>query len=296
MPPRRPRIPQPPWRDFRFAYPGVSRRAGGVSLGINLNPDKRCNFDCVYCEVDRRSEPRAHRVDLPTLRAELRTLLDLWCTGRLFDHPPFVAVPPALRRLNGIAFSGDGEPTTCPQFVSAVETVLALRDELAPAGTKIVLITDSASLDRTNVRAGLVRLAQGAHEIWAKLDAGTEAQYHAVNRSRVPYERILQNIESTARSFPVFIQSMFLRLHGTAPSAAEIDAYCGRIETMLAHGANLRGLQLYTVARPTPEPWAIALSDDELRTIAARIEARLGLPQNVVFATTFHVPRPPSTP
>ena len=42
----------------RFVYPVLSRRSGGISIGVNLNPDKICNFDCIYCQVDRRSAER----------------------------------------------------------------------------------------------------------------------------------------------------------------------------------------------------------------------------------------------
>ena len=38
------------FQDNRFVYAVVSRRSGGVSIGVNLNPDKYCNFDCVYCQ------------------------------------------------------------------------------------------------------------------------------------------------------------------------------------------------------------------------------------------------------
>ena len=34
-----------------YVYPVVSRRAGGVSVGINLNPNNACNWACVYCQV-----------------------------------------------------------------------------------------------------------------------------------------------------------------------------------------------------------------------------------------------------
>ncbi len=34
-----------------YVYPVVSRRAGGVSVGINLSPDNACNWQCVYCQV-----------------------------------------------------------------------------------------------------------------------------------------------------------------------------------------------------------------------------------------------------
>src|SRR5947209_1206714 len=103
-----------------YVYAVVSRRSKGLSIGVNLNPDKVCNFDCVYCQVDRATPGPVRDVDLPRLRAELDAMLDLIQSGQLFETERFRATPPPLRRLNDIAFSGDGEPTTCPEFLQAV--------------------------------------------------------------------------------------------------------------------------------------------------------------------------------
>src|SRR6516162_6780926 len=110
-------------RDFennRYVYAVVSRRSKGVSIGLNLNPDKICNFDCVYCQVDRRTPATVRDVDVPRLLDELEGMLDLVVSGELFEIERFAQTPPALRRLNDIAFSGDGEPTTCPEFLEIV--------------------------------------------------------------------------------------------------------------------------------------------------------------------------------
>lgn len=280
------------WDDFFYVYPVISRRSGGVSIGINLNPDKVCNFDCAYCEVDRLTPPRIREVKLDILDTELRAMLEIWRSGELFAREPFASAPAEWRRLNDIAFSGDGEPTTCPVFEQAVALTVRLRDEIAPPETKLVLITDSACLDRPGVRNGLRLMQGGAHEVWAKLDAGTPDYYKIVNRSHIAYDRILSNIEKTAAWCPLFIQSLFFRVHGVGPSTAEIEAYCDRIDAIRAHGGQILGLQLYTIARPTPEPWATALTNDELDAIAARVKARNGLPQQLSYGTTFQEQRP----
>ena len=57
--------------DFTFVYPVISRRSRGLSIGINLNPDKVCNFDCIYCEVDRTTPGKVSRIDLDQMRDEL---------------------------------------------------------------------------------------------------------------------------------------------------------------------------------------------------------------------------------
>src|SRR5258705_7098469 len=100
----------------RFVYPVLSRRSGGISIGVNLNPDKVCNFDCIYCQVDRRSEAETKFVGTEQLLAEIDHMLGLVSGGELFHEEPFRDVPSELRRLNDIAFSGDGEPTTYRNF------------------------------------------------------------------------------------------------------------------------------------------------------------------------------------
>src|SRR4051794_6217013 len=104
------------FRDNRFVYPVLSRRSGGISMGVNLNPDKVCNFDCIYCQVDRTRQSETRFVELDALLAELEATLRLVISGELYGFEEFASLPLPLRRLNDIAFSGDGEPTTYRNF------------------------------------------------------------------------------------------------------------------------------------------------------------------------------------
>src|SRR6266849_5928787 len=113
------------YRENLYVYPVLSRRARGISIGINLNPDKVCNFDCIYCQVDRTTPAVVRRVDEIRLKDELLAILQEAKEGALFERPEFRETPPALRRLNDIAFSGDGEPTTFPKFFEAVQMAAA---------------------------------------------------------------------------------------------------------------------------------------------------------------------------
>jgi wyosine [tRNA(Phe)-imidazoG37] synthetase (radical SAM superfamily) len=272
------------WRDFYYVYPVISRRSKGVSIGINLNPDKVCNFDCVYCEVDRRTAPRRRDVDLGVLRDELMGMISEVKGGGLFEVAPFSEAPAEWRRLNDIAFSGDGEPTTYPFFDEAVRVVIEARERSGLLWVKIILITDSACLDRPAVIRGVDAMCQaGPYEIWAKLDAGTEGYYKLVNRTHISYERILRNILQTARRVPIWIQTLWFRLHGEAPSEGEVAAYCDRIQELLRDGARILGLQLYTIARPAAEVYATALDDVTLERIAKRIHEATGLPYEVGY-------------
>ena len=271
------------WQDFQYAYPVISRRSKGVSLGVNLNPDKACNFDCVYCEVDRTTEGPRSDVDLVQLEREMAALLDLTVNGTLFATSPFSSARPEQRRLNDIAFSGDGEPTTAPEFADAIACIARLKAERGLHDVKLVLITDSSRLQAPEVIRGLDLMMASQGEIWAKLDAGTEAFYREVNRSKVPFQRLLDNITATARRWPVTIQTLFLEWRGQGPSPQEVEAYLDRLRAIRAQGT-LQGIQLYTVARPTPEPEARPLRAPVMDELAVRVQAGLpGVPVEVFY-------------
>ena len=110
--------------DFTFVYPVISRRSRGLSLGINLNPDKVCNFDCVYCEVDRTVPGKVSQVDLNQMRDELAAMIRFVREGGLAKEPKFNELPSFItRNLKDIAFSGDGEPTLIHNFADCVQAV-----------------------------------------------------------------------------------------------------------------------------------------------------------------------------
>lgn len=260
------------WQDNRYVYPVISRRSRGLSIGVNLNPDGACNFDCAYCCVDR-SAPVAARlavkeVDLAVLRLELDHALVIALNGTLFAQPPFDTTPPELRRLNDVAFSGDGEPTSFPRFAEAC----ALAGELlawhnSPA--KVVTITNATLLHQERVQAALDSLGERC-EVWAKLDAGTELYYRLIDRSEVPFSRILTNLLLAGKRRPLVIQSLFARLHGAVPPPAEITAWLGRLLDLRTGGAAIERIQVYTTARATTEAWVEPLSHAEVDAIVAQ--------------------------
>src|SRR5881394_4596402 len=100
----------------RFVYAVISQRAHGLSIGVNMNPDKACNFDCAYCEVNRDLPSRDSSVNLQILASELETLLGLARGGSLRQFPYFQNVPEELLALKSVTLSGEGEPTLSPQF------------------------------------------------------------------------------------------------------------------------------------------------------------------------------------
>ena len=266
------------YKDFTYVYPVISRRSGGLSIGINLNPDKVCNFDCVYCEVDRKTPGKTSVVDLAQLREELTALIHFARDGGLAREPKFNEVQPALTQTpRDIAFSGDGEPTMLHNFDECVRVAAEVKRAEGLAATKLVLITDAAGLDTGSVKRGLATMDANQGEIWAKLDAGTEGYYKLVNRTTVRLDRILHNLLVTARARPIIIQSLFLRMHGQPMPPEELAEYCFRLEELVHDGAQIREVHLYTIARPTPEPFCGKLTKAELEAMAATVRAKTGL-------------------
>ena len=271
------------WADNRYVYAVVSRRSGGVSVGVNLNPDKACNFDCIYCQVDRTVPPVVRKVDLARLAAELDLVLEAERDGSLYQAPPFSALAPDRRGVRDIAFSGDGEPTTYPKLTDAVEIAADARRKFGLEGAKIVLITDAAYLAKPKVRIALAVLDQNNGEIWAKLDAGTEAYLRLVDRPNVALQTVVEGILDAARVRPVVIQSLFFRVDGAPTPAAEVDAYCNRLNEVLSAGGRLKALQLYTIARAPALQSASPLTDAELDALAARVKTRVPVPVEVYY-------------
>jgi wyosine [tRNA(Phe)-imidazoG37] synthetase (radical SAM superfamily) len=259
------------WRAFRYVYPVISRRSHGLSLGINLSPSAACSFHCVYCSIDRSRETGADStpIDLGTLQEELRQLVTT--RTQLFEEPEFSSVPPEYRRLNDLAFSGDGEPTAAPAFPAAVQVAARVRRECDLPGMKIVLITNGCYLGRPEVVTALEVLGQNNGEVWAKLDAGTQEYFQRVNRPGFPLQHVLDNLLAAARRRPIVLQSMFLRLHDEFPPVSEIAAYVDRVRGLVTAGGQILRIQVYTVARRTTEPYAAPLTPAELEAIAVAI-------------------------
>jgi wyosine [tRNA(Phe)-imidazoG37] synthetase (radical SAM superfamily) len=270
------------WRENRYVYPVISRRSGGLSIGINLNPDKVCNFDCVYCSVDRR-EPAvetARAVDLEVVEAELRGMLDLALGGELYAAAPFDQTPEKLRRLNDIAFSGDGEPTAYPGFEEAAERVVGVLRERGIVGVQPIVITNATLLDRAGVRRGIDALYAMNGRIWAKLDAGTQGYYEIVERTAIPLRRVLKNILAAGLRWPIVIQSMFIRMDGREPSEAERGEYVARLAELKAGGCGIEYVQLYTLARAPAEANVSAVGEELLEGIARGVRG-LGIEARV---------------
>jgi wyosine [tRNA(Phe)-imidazoG37] synthetase (radical SAM superfamily) len=261
----------------RFVYPVLSRRSGGISVGVNLNPDKVCNFDCIYCQVDRTSQSETRFVATSQLLEELESTLRIVVSGDIYRTEKFGNAPAALRRLNDIAFAGDGEPTTYRNFDEVVAACAEVKRRLCGPEVKLVLITNASMFHRPHVKRGLAILDANQGEIWAKLEAGTQEYFRLVDRTTIPFRRILDNITAAAQVRPLVIQALFMRVADQPPPPAELEAFCQRLNEITAAGGKLKLVQVYTVARRPAEGYVTPLRDAEVDAIVELVRQRCGL-------------------
>jgi wyosine [tRNA(Phe)-imidazoG37] synthetase (radical SAM superfamily) len=280
----------------RFVYPVLSRRSKGISLGINLNPDKVCNFDCIYCQVDRTTAAESRFVEMDRLLRELEEALTLVQSGALFQLERFRETPHSLRRLNDMAFSGDGEPTTYKNFDELMERCAEVKRRHRADHVKMVLITNASMFHRPHVRRGLEILDANQGEVWAKLDAGTADYFRLIDRTTIPFQRILDNILDAARQRPVVIQSLFMCVDGEPPPESELEAYVQRLVELRQAGGQVRLVQVYTVARTPAETYVEPWADQELDRLVARVQLATGWPAEAYYGVASPPPPEETTP
>jgi wyosine [tRNA(Phe)-imidazoG37] synthetase (radical SAM superfamily) len=259
---------------MRYVYAVVSRRARGVSVGINLNTNNACNWRCIYCQVPGLTRGAPPPVDMALLESELRAFLEDILNGNFMQR----RVPEGMRRINDIALSGNGEPTSAEGFADVISLVCRVKQELAlPAEVKLVLITNGSLLQRENVQEGLRLMARHNGEVWFKLDRASEAGMQRVNDTRMSMELVQRNLGTAISCCPnTWLQTCWFALDGAEPDRQDEDDYLDFLQQLSGRGVQPRGVLLYTLARPSLQPEAprlAALGMDRLEAFAARVRA-----------------------
>jgi wyosine [tRNA(Phe)-imidazoG37] synthetase (radical SAM superfamily) len=266
--------------EMTYVYPVVSRRAAGVSVGVNLNPNSACNWACVYCQVPGLTRGSAPDIDLNQLEAELRAMLTRIVHGDFMQ----TRVPEDARRLNDIALSGNGEPTSARLFPQVVELIGRVMADFDLVGQiKLVLITNGSLVDRPRVQTGLEEMATLNGEVWFKFDSATASGMRSINQTRISPDKQFDRLVIAARLCPTWLQTCVFALDGTAPSEIEQSAYLAAVARMRQHAIPVQGVLLYGLARPSMQPQADRLSPlpaEWLNNFAEKIRAA-GLPVKV---------------
>lgn len=260
-----------------YVYPVLSRRSGGLSIGINLNPNNACNWQCIYCQVPDLQRGAAPAIDLDRLRGELTGMLQDALSG---DFYPRFDVPMEQRRIRDIAISGNGEPTSAKAFPEIVEIIGEVTGQFGLRGIiKLVLITNGSLMGRSAVRQGIARWADLGGEIWFKMDRATREGLARINQVEYSPRSLARNMAIAALACPTWLQTCLFAFDGQPPEEAELRAYLDFIAERLHEGLPLRGVLLYGLARPSMQPRASRLSPlpEEWMTAFAERVRGLGL-------------------
>lgn len=262
---------------YTYIYPVVSRRAGGVSIGINLNPNNACNWACLYCQVPNLARGNAPDIDLMRLEQELRDFLVMATSGGWLARN----VPEGAQILRDIAFSGNGEPTSAREFGRAVEIVGRVLNDCGLSGKiKTRLITNGSLMHRKTVQDAVSALADIQGEIWFKIDRATVVGMETVNQVKGSIGGVKRRLRACAARCPTWVQTCWFALDGKAPTDDELAAYLALMDEVRAE---IAGVHLYGIARQSMQPGADRLSampEAELQAIGKKIR-QLGVAVSV---------------
>ncbi|HET8706289.1 MAG TPA: radical SAM protein [Pseudomonadales bacterium] len=256
-----------------YVYPVLSRRAKGVSIGINLNTNNACNWRCVYCQVPNLQRGAAPAIDLQLLEKELRDYL-AYAEQNDFE---FFDDDGLQWPVVDICFSGNGEPTASPQFSESVDLVISLLTHFKQNGKlKLVLISNGSEVYKPEVQSALKKMARNNGEIWFKLDAGAEADWKRINQTHLTSERVLNHLRNAANCIPVRIQTCVFGLSEDKVDQEWLANYLAFMQQIRDQNIAVLDVLLYSVARPPQLPEGALIervSPGELHTVESGVRA-----------------------
>ena len=243
---------------LKYVYPVISRRVGGLSVGINFNPNNACNWRCIYCQVPDLKTGAAPDMDYKLLEEELRFFLDDVLNGDFYE---LFQVDEDKRVIKDIAIAGNGEPTSLKDFARAVELIGKIATEVGVfPQANYVLITNGSLVHQTKVQAGLKILQSYGGEVWFKLDSATEEGRALINNTAQSCKASVENLMLSAKLCTTKLQTCLVDYNRQGLSDKEKLAYLDLLKSIKQSGCELQRVMLYTLARPSLQPEAILLA------------------------------------
>jgi wyosine [tRNA(Phe)-imidazoG37] synthetase (radical SAM superfamily) len=239
----------------------------GLSLGINLNTNNACNWQCIYCQVSDLTRGKPEKIDLKLLENELDKWLEDIVNGSFLNECASHIVD-----FKDIAFSGNGEPTATPEFEPIVKIVLEKIDKFQLSKTiKLRLITNGSYLNKTNVQHGLGHMKAVDHEVWFKIDHVNPKEALKINRVNLSIASLKKNLKSSFSISPTIVQTCLLKINKKLPSDDFVNEY---IKFLDPYASQLKAIHLYSMVRPSQQKTDLqidALDKSELQIIADKM-------------------------
>lgn len=252
-----------------YIYPVLSRRAEGISLGINLHPNQVCNWQCIYCQVSGLHRGQSPYIDLMQLERELTDCLEqaslhLACSGETMQTA-----------ISDIAFAGDGEPCTSPQFAHAMQLLHDLLATRSQRPGSVRLISNGSQMQHADTQAALRLLQAMGGEVWFKLDAGNDNEMRTINDSALQVALHLKRLAQCAAICRTRIQTAVVcRVSDTGEHipvlSPSLPDYLSLLESVKTH---IAGVLLYGISRPSQQAAGASLRPLPAGTLRQYAEA-----------------------
>jgi wyosine [tRNA(Phe)-imidazoG37] synthetase (radical SAM superfamily) len=249
---------------LKYVYPAMSRRSGGLSIGVNFNSNSACNWRCVYCQVPNLMRGTAPEMDFELLEQELRLFLTDVLEGDFYER---FAIDDNLRIIKDIAISGNGEPTSLVGFEKAIALIGDIATELGILPkANFVLITNGSLMHQTKVQQGLKKLNEYHGQVWFKLDSATEEGRKRMNNTDQSAKKALAGIITAAQLCQTKLQTCVLNYQGMGLIESEKTAYLEMLK-QIKKQTNIAEVLLYTIARPSFQPEAVEIAKLDVQTM-----------------------------
>jgi wyosine [tRNA(Phe)-imidazoG37] synthetase (radical SAM superfamily) len=256
--------------DSKYVYPVVSRRAGGLSLGVNLNTNNACNWQCIYCEIPNLSRGGPEPIEVELLKDELNFWIDQIINSNFLKEN----TPPGTTFAD-VALSGNGEPTAAPEFLKVLEIIIAsLKEYKLIDKIPVRLITNGSFISKKKECLNIFNQYHG--EIWFKIDAANEDSIRLINQVNLDPNSMINNLKKCAEACQTVIQTCLLKINHQVPTNDFLKNYSKLIKP---YERLIKKIDLYSLARPSlqnnQDITIERLSLDELNNIKNILQKQL---------------------
>jgi len=227
---------------LKYVYPVISRRIGGLSIGINFNTNNACNWRCIYCQVPGLTIGTAPEMDFQLLENELRFFLEDVLNGDFYKR---FQIDEDKRVIKDIAIAGNGEPTSLKDFPRAVELIGKIATDVGIfPPSNYVLITNGSLVHQAKVQAGLKILNAYGGEVWFKLDSATEEGRALINNAGQSCKASVENLMLSAKLCTTKLQTCLVDYDNQGLSGKERLAYLDVLGSIKKRGCSVQRVML----------------------------------------------------
>ena len=228
--------------DSKYVYPVVSRRAGGLSLGVNLNTNNACNWQCIYCEIPNLTRGGPEPIQVELLKDELNFWIDQIINSNFLKEN----TPPGTTFAD-VALSGNGEPTAAPEFLEVLEIIIAsLKEHKLIDKIPVRLITNGSFISKKKECLNIFNRYHG--EVWFKIDAADEGSIKLINQVNLDPNSMINNLKKCAEACQTVIQTCLLKINHQVPTNDFLKNYSKLIKP---YEKLIKKIDLYSLARPS---------------------------------------------